>query len=350
MEKTERRDYFLDNIRVVMILGIVFEHSLLIYGYPRSHEIVWAICISWLMPLFTMISGYLFKARSVKELCKRYLYPMILFSAVNFLIGYFFYPAYKTGFHWIGYAMWYLWALFIMAIITPLLQKLNYKIAVLLIAVALIYQLLPLPSITNYSAQTFQLNRIIGFYPFFALGILLRRDMVKIETMVSRKTCALALFAIACLYVIACWRIPGLAYKSGFYLSFSNGTGVSILTAGSYIAIVSICVLLTLTASREQKWYSKYGARTLNVYVLHMMVVFPLCYGMFAHLTPIVPFKIINSLLAVGFCLFFFSDYVDKIMKSILSKPKWGYVLMLYIVLLVIVNLCVIKHIIKSII
>lgn len=235
MEKTEGRDFRLDNIRVVMILGIVFEHSLLIYGYPRSHEIIWAICISWLMPLFTMISGYLFKARSVKELCKRYLYPMILFSAINFLFGYFFYPAYKTGFHWIGYAMWYLWALFIMAIITPPLRKLNYKIAAVLIAVALIYQLLPLPSIVNYAAQTLQLNRIVGFYPFFVIGHLLRRDMAKIEAKIPRKTCALALLAIVVFYASACLRIPGLAYKSGFYLSFSNGIVTSILTAGSLV-------------------------------------------------------------------------------------------------------------------
>ena len=220
----------------------------------------------------------------------------------------------------------------------PLLQKLNYKIAVLLIAVALMYQLLPLPSIANYAAQTLQLNRIVGFYPFFVLGILLRRDMVKIEARIPRKTCVMALLAIVGLYALACWRMPGLAYKSGFYLSFSNGIETSILTPGSYIAIVSICVLLLLTVSKEQKWYSKYGARTMNVYVLHMMVVFPLCYGVFAHLTPSIPFKIINSLLAVVICMLFFSDYVNKIIQAVLSKPRWGYVLIIYAISFVLVN------------
>ena len=43
---------------------------------------------------------------------------MFLFSAVNFLVGYAFNPAYKTGVHLIGYAMWYLWALFFFVYLT----------------------------------------------------------------------------------------------------------------------------------------------------------------------------------------------------------------------------------------
>ena len=209
------------------------------------------------------------------------------------------------------------------------------------------YQLLPLPSIANYAAQTLQLNRIVGFYPFFVLGILLRRDMVKIEAKIPRKASQITLLAIVGLYAIACWRIPGLSYKSGFYLSFSNGIETSILTAGSYIAIVSICVLLLLTVSKEQKWYSKYGARTMNVYVLHMMVAFPLCYGLFAHLTPSVPFKIINSFLAVAICIFFFSDYVNKIIQVVLSKPRWGLVLIAYVFSFLLVNLQMVERVIE---
>ena len=34
------RNHGLDNLKAIMIIGIVFEHSLLIYGYPRQHEII----------------------------------------------------------------------------------------------------------------------------------------------------------------------------------------------------------------------------------------------------------------------------------------------------------------------
>lgn len=226
----------------------------------------------------------------------------------------------------------------------PLLQRLDYKIAALLIAVALIYQLLPLPTIANYTAQTLQLNRIVGYYPFFVLGILLRRDMVKIETKVSRKACILTLLSIICLYVIACWSIHSFAYKSGFYLAFAGGIKSSVLTAGSYFTIILICILLLMIVTGKKKWYSKYGARTMNVYVLHMMVVFPLCYGVFAHLPQSTPFKLFNSLIAVGICLFFFSDYVNKLIQSVLSKPRWGWTLIVYLISICLVNWQVISH------
>ena len=204
--------------------------------------------------------------------------------------------------------------------------------------------MLPLPPIANYVSQTLQLNRIVGYYPFFVLGILLRKDMVKLENIVSCKTFPFALLAVLLVYAFICWRVPGLAYKSGFYLAFSSGLSATIQTAGSYVVISLICVLLLLSVPKEQKWYSKYGARTMNVYVLHMIVVFPICYGIFAHLTSGIPFRLLNSLLAVGICLMFFSDSVNKIMQALLSKPRWGYVLLVYAISLCLVNWQVLNH------
>lgn len=113
------RDFRLDTIKTIMILGIVVEHSLIVYGYPRSHELFWALMISWLMPMFTIISGYLYKQRKLKELLSKYLYPMFLFSAAIFALGFLFYDKYHEGINIIGYAMWYLWALFWFQIIIP---------------------------------------------------------------------------------------------------------------------------------------------------------------------------------------------------------------------------------------
>lgn len=173
---TSNREYRWDNLKAVMIVGIVLEHALLIYGYPRNMEMVWGLCISWLMPLFTVISGYWFKQRSIKELCGKYLYPMLMFSAVNFVVGYFFNPSYHGGIHLMGYAMWYLWALFVFANITPWLVRrvgLKYLLAFSFVAVVL-YTFIPLHGCCLSLVNELQINRIIGFYPFFLLGILLK--------------------------------------------------------------------------------------------------------------------------------------------------------------------------------
>lgn len=37
-----------DNLKVFMIMGIVLEHSLIIYNYPRSLELVWLPARFWL--------------------------------------------------------------------------------------------------------------------------------------------------------------------------------------------------------------------------------------------------------------------------------------------------------------
>lgn len=101
-----------DNLKVFMIMGIVLEHSLIIYNYPRNLELVWAGFISYLMPLFTLISGYWYKPKAVQSRIKSYLKPMLLFSGINFAVGYIYYPFYHSGFHLVGYAMWYFGALF----------------------------------------------------------------------------------------------------------------------------------------------------------------------------------------------------------------------------------------------
>lgn len=178
---TTTRIYKWDNLKVVMILGIVLEHAILIYGYPRSMELFWGLFISWLMPMFTIISGYWLKERPLTDLCNRYLYPMLLFSSVNFIVGYFFYPAYHSGFHAMGYAMWYLWALFVYSIISPKLMSILTikKLLLLSCFMAILYNFCPITGKILTLANELQLNRIIGFYPFYLFGILLKSVILK---------------------------------------------------------------------------------------------------------------------------------------------------------------------------
>lgn len=103
----QSRVYKWDNLKVFMIIGIVLEHSLIIYNYPRNLELIWAGFISCLMPLFTLISGYWHKPKAVQMQVKSYLKPMLLFSGVNFAIGYIFYPAYHSSFCGVCYVVFW---------------------------------------------------------------------------------------------------------------------------------------------------------------------------------------------------------------------------------------------------
>ena len=327
------RECVWDNLKVIMILGIVFEHTLIVYDYPHWLELIWALFISWLMPLFTLISGYWFKQRSVKQLLEKYLYPMLLFSAINFFIGYFFYPNYHKGLHLIGYAMWYLWALFVFALITPKLIK-KYRIKNLLVInliLIVIYNFIPICAEIQTCLNAVQFNRIIGFYPFFLLGILLNKHTLSVRY--------LPFYSIGTIiYMLMAILFDRFAYSSGFYImpTFSIKQVFYLLT--SYIFIGAICLFLINITSKKELYITKFGSRSMNVYLLHMLVVFPLSWGVFSHCSYSIPLIFANAILSPFLCIYFLSDKVNHIMNKLLFNRNWSVVLLFYLMSLVLVN------------
>lgn len=288
--------------------------------------------------MFTLISGYLYKQRNLKELLSKYIYPMLLFSAVNFAIGYLFYDKYHEGINIIGYAMWYLWALFWFQIITPpILRIFNVKVLLVISFVAaVIYSLLPISGMPAMLANKLQINRLVGFYPFYLLGILLKTNgLLATKKMNSWRLTGLIVMA---LYLGCCYLVGGFAYKSGFYLSTSSSIMTIAQFLASYVFIMSICVCLIKAIPNTANQISQYGGRTLNVYLLHMVVVFPLCYGVFKQLDYSLLSVVLNSFLACLLCLLFFTKPCDLIMKRLMSKQHWGVVVVLYLLTLVLVN------------
>ena len=103
-----------------MIL-VVLTHSLNIYQLEgeRWIQFLWVFIMTFTMPLFTMISGYWYKEKSMKQICILYLFPCVVFSIVNYCIGGIS-GAYPKGISFkSGWAMWYLWALFLYQLSTP---------------------------------------------------------------------------------------------------------------------------------------------------------------------------------------------------------------------------------------
>lgn len=185
-------------------------------------------------------------------------------------------------------------------------------------------------------ANKFQINRLFGFYPFYLLGIMLNNK----DLLVTKKRILwqFILGSSMALYISVCYIIKGFAYKSGFYLAPSSSLMTVVQFLISYTFIMTICVSLIKSIPNTENVISKYGGRTLNVYLLHMMVVFPLCYGIFSHLDYNPINVVLNSLLACLLCLFFFTERCDVLMKKLLAKGRWGVVITAYLVTLLLVN------------
>lgn len=106
----------------------------------------------------------------------------------------------------------------------------------------------------------------------------------------------------------------------------------------SYLLIGSICYALIRCAPNKECRISRYGARSMNVYLLHMLLVFPLSYGVFSHL-PHTPLWVgLNVTLVPLLGTLLFCDKVDGLMNRLLSKQSWLLVVVLYLFSLMLVN------------
>lgn len=219
----------------------------------------------------------------------------------------------------------------------PLMEILNCRMLILVSLVAVVlFSLSPLSGTLAMIGNRIQINRIIGFYPFYLLGIFLKNnDFLKTDKLYIWR---FLLFVVLVLYIGVCYYIKGFSYKSGFYLSSSSSVATIVQFLVSYVFIMTICISLIMSVQNKCSFISQFGGRTLNVYLLHMIIVFPLCYGFFKQHDYNIINVILNSLLACLFCIPFFSMKCDVIMKRLLVKQHWGGIAVLYLLTLVLVN------------
>lgn len=148
-------------------------------------------------------------------------------------------------------------------------------------------------------------------------------------------------------YLVLCWFIKGFAFCSGFYLIPSISLKRILAFIASYLCIGFICYFIIRVAPNKKYSWSTYGGRTMNVYLLHMLLVFPVSYGIFSQLPHTLLWLVLNVLVVPFLSMFFFGDKIDKAMSLILSKRSWGLVIAAYLASVVLVNKSWLQNLIK---
>ena len=301
------------------MLMVVLTHSIAPYQSERWVGFYWIFIMTFTMPLFTIISGFLYKKRTFSKNVKQLLYPCILFSIINFLVGYKYYLTFMGGVKLLnfGYAMWYLWALFIYYVITPyFLKRVNLKILIITSFIfAMIIGLIPFIGIK------LQLSRVICFYPFFLTGILLREKFSVF--CYSDNYCRVGwtiLILSVIIYIILQYYKPGIVFHTGFMSWY----GLSLYGGLSRIFTYTICIVMSISMiaiiPNRELWFSKYGTRTMNVYLLHMCIVFPICWYICEPFRNDLLAYIVSLFIAPILCCLLFTKPVDSFIKKILLK------------------------------
>ena len=274
-----------DTAKTLLMTCVVFAHAITFCPGPLSiKEFARFSVLGCSMPLFMFLSGWFSSPRPSTTSIARLGALFLVFNTLGNLVWSL---SRGTPLHLFRLAivMWYLLALVVYRLCLPLLAKVFPGRSLVVVAFALSW-------FAAYRPNTFGVSfvgRMISFFPFFALGFSISRDehlgrvrdwiLAEGTTSAGRLGHCLALGLILVAgAVFALWRggvNPGLITRN---VTFSpSGGGLQALqwrVAFQMLYLVMGTLFLKSCPLRETV-LSRFGARTLPVYVLHPYVLVP---------------------------------------------------------------------------
>lgn len=270
------RDPFLDNARGILITLVVVGHT--IECFFHSTEVLPDAIYTWIysfhMAGFVMISGFLSRSyrnepRQVRRLLTAMVVPYVIFQLIHefakmILLGH----EYHLQLFVPAWTLWFLLALLLWRLATPVLRQLRYPL-VFAVAIAAISPLDP------DLDSTFTLGRLVSMLPFFVVGLVCTPQMLeRIKAFRHRWVGALVLLgALACAFLLredfrTSIFFLRAAYDEDDNILVSITLRLFVLAAG---VIGSLALLLVTPRGRSA--LTTLGERSLTVYLLHPLVL-----------------------------------------------------------------------------
>lgn len=269
------RDPWLDNAKMGLIVLVVLGHTwaLLPLDGPAGH--FYDFVYLWHMPAFVFLSGYLsrgfaYSPARMWQLVTDLLVPYVLFEGAlawfRLHVG-----GERLQDLWLDphFPMWYLLALVVWRLVTPLVRPLPGAFW-LAVAVSLGSGFL-----VGEWMSWLDLPRILGFLPFFVLGV--KTTPEHLAWLRGRVPAVLAILTFAVIGVLAVrlddWAGRPYLYQRPFeLLDVSETTAVLTRLAVTAVGLAGTFALLALVP-RVGGWFSRMGAATMTVYLFHGFAV-----------------------------------------------------------------------------
>lgn len=298
---TKHRDYLFDNYKALLIVLVVIGHFIE-PGYDNNaflYTLKWLI-VSFHMPAFIFISGYFSKrVLSFTALFKKLAIPYIVYELIYYLL-YVLIIHKPTGLYLMypKFSLWYIQALFLWRLLTPLVKKLPHYMFLSILA-GLLIGCLGLPG--NFLS----IPRTLVFFPFFLAGTNFNRETLTRLRCLKNQIIAILTLAVFTAYLILDGYHKTLSPKIFYgrynyhYLEQNPAEGIfcRLICYGIGFAMTFAVALLI---SEKQTFYSYIGTRTMAIYLCH-----GLTYSVLKDCTNILQNvdTIPESLLLITFCV-----------------------------------------------
>lgn len=277
----KERVAYLDNARYWVMLLVVIGHSLTQFTDMESARGVYVWIYSFHMPLFILISGYtarryMGEARQVRRIVSTLVVPYLLVETTMQLITRHYGrgpdPLMILSPQWLA---WFLAALFVWRLTTPIWRALKYPITTSIV-ISLLVGLIEIPNVLA-------IPKILGFLPFYVVGLHMSRERFERLTTPRVRAASVILLGSALLicYVYSKnWTTDWLLWKQRYDEDPLSATAIEGITQRA--ELLAIGFLLTFAAlslvPRRRSWTTALGGRTFYCYLIHGYLILYLQY------------------------------------------------------------------------
>ncbi|MGC2999242.1 acyltransferase family protein [Streptomyces sp. G35A] len=271
-----QRDAFFDNAKYLAIVLVAVGHA---WGQVLDDgpvETLYRVVYTFHMPAFIVISGYFSRSfdlspRHVKRLISGVVVPYAVFETAYSLFQRYGNddPQHAITLLDPTYHLWFLCALFVWRLTTPLWRTVRHPLPVSLAVAAL-------ASLSPGIGEDLAMQRTLQFLPCFVLGLMLRPEHFRLVQ--RRSVRVLSLPVVVAATAAAWWSVPRVKLRWLYHNGAAQELGAP-WWAGPVVVLATLGCSLLLTACffawvpRRRMWFTALGAGTIYGYLLHAFLV-----------------------------------------------------------------------------
>ncbi|MBQ9375513.1 MAG: hypothetical protein IJU04_04150 [Ruminococcus sp.] len=281
--KDERgREYYFDNAKFILITFVVLAHAISpLKSTMNTAKTIWTVINTLHMPCLILISGYFGKSYIKNGVVKtqRLVTYVVYYLAAQIAVSLFeyFVLGYKDmskSFIAPRSSLWYLLCLIIWFLVLPYVSKLQPKY--LIPAAFLMALVIGYDTKATKATDLLSITRAFNHFPFFLIGYYFKK-----EWLYKFRNKATQIASIIIIAGVTIWTyfnldvIPSRIITCDF--NYPNSelkvlNQVPIMFVNRilfYFFALLLCACFMLLVPRGKAFFTKWGSRTLQVYILH---------------------------------------------------------------------------------